>query len=906
MPAVYPSLDGDWSERHSPGVAARRGAMLDTLNIIYFPSIFDRAAHPLQNTAPLIRYRTPRRPPPTEHRARTPDSARHIPHRRIPAVQRSLSAFPTTFDASKLLPYNGSQIAADEAGDEVETQADDQDAAFIDDVGESSEPSQALTLYPRLERDTDGDQDPDSDQEVADMVQRARSRARAASQVTTARGPHLRRAILDITAAHQQPQRDDMPLTKSSDDKATPATKYDDNDAVLFAIRVPERHASNVCKTLNSRIGRTPYSQSRRDTWPDIVSVERYDTANGYVYIRAHSWRAVTRVIGRTPHLSARKQAPLLVDQIPSPSASLDLTPTFNTGLACRIASGRYAGDLAVTSKIEADCVWVYVVPRLDYRQTTLCDLVFNNALDSETRPPANLVLHPRAISDTYHNSVVDIDPDRSTFSAHGYRFESGLIQLPVHTSHFQPQPLPATVEELFIFDKARRAPVSAMRELDIQNLRKTLESGEPIEVTRGDLIGTSGFVVSILDDVVTLSDEGDTFEVPIYDVQRHFRPGDSVQVLVHGGQHGLVAFIGSSRRLYCIEDDTLEEFSAPPALVTRYTPAPSVITPREHLALTAQNRLRRLYPADKDRLLHKHVRIMVDGPWKGYEGYVRSIQAEGELANVALTAVPGKQVAIYRYNLFDADSPNNIVIPDDRSRWRYPLHTRRGHRPSFLRQQTPPRQTTPPPDILVDDSATGERTPEPAASSSHAPPPMSWADIIDLQCRTRSFQVPPQAPLPPSTSQPGPINPLQYTLSANAPEPREIAPEHSWLCRPAIVAARAEYRLSVSVQAPGNAFHKLIGNTLLPRELPGPPPADHIHVRLRGTIETVPIAHLRPIGTRDIKYSPGAILIKGPMAGQHCKITYASTTMQDLVAIITDAGKKEYLPPDWLCRVMR
>ncbi|KAI0059017.1 hypothetical protein BV25DRAFT_1840670 [Artomyces pyxidatus] len=262
--------------------------------------------------------------------------------------------------------------AATDGGDDNNDQPDELDADFIDDA-ESSGALQcrSLSLFPKLEKDLDegdSDEDLDSDEELADVVQRARRRARDANRVATSHGSDLRRAILDLTRRHQMDRDTTHPnevlgkvrpppgpsQANSRDSRlatlseARGPLQFDDADAVLFAIRVPltaahqARHAKEVCETLNYRIGVAPYSQSRRVIWPDILAAERYDAAASFIYIRAQSWRAASRVIARTPHLSARRQAPLLVDEnsIPPPLVASELTQDFHRGRACRVTSG--------------------------------------------------------------------------------------------------------------------------------------------------------------------------------------------------------------------------------------------------------------------------------------------------------------------------------------------------------------------------------------------------------------------------------------------------------------------------------------------------------------------------------------------------------------------------------------
>ncbi|KAI0055126.1 hypothetical protein BV25DRAFT_1843184 [Artomyces pyxidatus] len=808
--------------------------------------------------------------------------------------------------------------AATDGGDDNNDQPDELDADFIDDA-ESSGALQcrSLSLFPKLEKDLDegdSDEDLDSDEELADVVQRARRRARDANRVATSHGSDLRRAILDLTRRHQMDRDTTHPnevlgkvrpppgpsQANSRDSRlatlseARGPLQFDDADAVLFAIRVPltaahqARHAKEVCETLNYRIGVAPYSQSRRVIWPDILAAERYDAAASFIYIRAQSWRAASRVIARTPHLSARRQAPLLVDEnpIPPPLVASELTQDFHRGRACRVTSGRYAGDLAVTSRLDGDRVWVLVVPRLDFSHPALCDLVFNDPVTRRTRPPPIPVIHPCTISENFHDSIVDADPDWASFSVHGYRFDHGLMQFSVHPSQFHPQPAPVTFEEVYVFDRAHHAPLAAMRELEVQNLRDTLEGGEPIEVIRGDLIGTSGIVVSVWNDIVTLKDDNETFEVPIYDIQRQFCPGDFVQVVVKGGPRGLVAFIGSSRRVYCIEDETFHDFSAPPALLTRYTPVTTVLTPHEQFSRSMQQPPRRAYRAARDRLLHKHVRIMAEGPWKGYEGYVRSVQAHSEVAHVTLTAQPGRQVAVSRCNLFEADCPNNIEIPANTSRWLSPS------RQAFLQEDVVP--------LLMASTPVAGAVPVTASASSAHPNGVSrhsenpWASFSFPSPFLHSFQVLPQPLSAPPPSQSGIIDfrkPLPYAPFTDASDARDGDSTQSWICNPGVERARARYRLCVTVNSPGNPFHRLIGNTVLPSEKQELPPQDHIYVRLRGTIESIPVVDLDPVGTKDTRYRPGAIIIKGAEAGQHCQVVYAPAYVQGSVYVKPDGG---------------
>ncbi|KAI0056782.1 hypothetical protein BV25DRAFT_1541789 [Artomyces pyxidatus] len=359
---------------------------------------------------------------------------------------------------------------------------------------------------------------------------------------------------------------------------------------------------------------------------------------------------------------------PILVDEVQHDlSPHSFATSALHAGSWVRIAVGRYRGDVGIVAKDTGeDAVTVYVVPRLDLSRPTMTNNVF---IDSgfPNRPQAIAFRNPRALAALYTGSVSNYDIEKVTFTVHKFDFFDGMLCLRVARKALQLHPSPPTPTELEPFADSRIPIGPIVREIEIHNLRASLRQHDRIRVIQGSLINIWGYVDSVDGDVVRFrppdSDEL-LYATVINDIRREFLTGDHVEARGATVRRGIVAAVGM-KWIYYVLEATNDAHSSPIAFCFPYVPDFKTVRP-----LRTKDPYQQEKKEPRDPLIRKHVVALFRGEWKGYTGYVQSVNDETDIADVALDAQPGRVVKIPRDRLADLDSPNQLSLPMEQRKW--------------------------------------------------------------------------------------------------------------------------------------------------------------------------------------------------------------------------------------------
>ncbi|KAI0065333.1 hypothetical protein BV25DRAFT_1836610 [Artomyces pyxidatus] len=674
---------------------------------------------------------------------------------------------------------------------------------------------------------------------------------------------------------------------------------------LVFAVRAQKTHESYVVAVLRERAGFDPPSVNRRTAWAAIASIEFKATAPGYVYIRAMTLAAAKSLLDNSPVMYVPRSChPLLVDDVPTTSHSPQNLG--HEGGWVRVAVGRYRGDVGIVAAAPAnsDTVTIYVVPRLDLSRPVMDGTVFIDT-GFPNRPPAVVIRNPRAIDHLYPGCISHYNPDTASFTAaREYEFVDGLLKLRVDRSAVQINPTLPSAADLEAFCDSPHIDISqALRSIELYHLRRHLRQHDRIHVLQGSLLDMLGLVDSVREESVhfrPLETEGTLYATAIGDVCRAFQPGDHIEVSGTVIRRGIVGAIGL-KWVYYVEEGTHNARSAPRAFCSPYVPDFRALTNAQ--VRSARSRAPLPRPPPKNPLVHKHVVILAKGNWKGYTGYVQSVNDESDLAEVALDAQPGRIVQVSRYRLSDVDSPSMLQTVDRAhdgpSSIQDPAYPDSPYaRPSSPRQDNP---------FSIWDLGTPPRIPFPT----------DWNLMPEAEYGG-STPMPPRIVDQTSDCLPDSLPPDDNFGAADTYDLALLQTEGpgAWLLSQAIQQELRSLRVCLKIRDPRHKvydgmYDRHIGHSLTPGDTAIHLDRHQIALRLRNingghTDIAVPVHLTEPVGVGK-GYQPGGIVMRGPKEGTRVVVVCAvGSTGMYRVARWQSESERFTVPSGDICRVQR
>ena len=226
-----------------------------------------------------------------------------------------------------------------------------------------------------------------------------------------------------------------------------------------------------------------------------------------------------------------------------------------------RMKTGLYDGDLAQVIAIEdpINKIYVRVVPRLlepgtvkEKSKDTIGD--YNKKLKKQLKPPQRL-FNPKYYDDveTKNHPVLR----ETVYCYNRNTFKDGFLIKSIRAKSLVTEDVVPTIQELRIFEN-NKFNKDEDGTMDFDTLMNTIQDteiykknifnkGDRIRITKGNLIGITGRVVSQVNGLISFTADvegiNDILEIPEGYVSKRFMPGDLIRVITgnHVGKHGLI-----------------------------------------------------------------------------------------------------------------------------------------------------------------------------------------------------------------------------------------------------------------------------------------------------------------------------------------------------------------------------
>ncbi|KAI9305604.1 hypothetical protein BJ944DRAFT_161417 [Cunninghamella echinulata] len=282
----------------------------------------------------------------------------------------------------------------------------------------------------------------------------------------------------------------------------------------------------------------------------ETFSVFAKDSLKGYVYIEGRRQAHVQQTIANIPFIyqSSLNLVPIkeMVDSINIVRQDKDIP----MGGWVRIKRGKYTGDLGQVLEISdgQETALIKLVPRLDLDPPRGEDTLGQRkkpGSSATSRPPQKL-FNPERLSKHVISSLQKKGP---YWVFNGDHFRDGYLEKRMKIQTLQTSNVNPTLDEIAKFAGDNELnPEDGERTLDLATLSvqsvndvsasSLFQNGDAIEVIEGDLIHSTGTVVSVSDSAVMVSLNVDGFNkqvsFPPKHIRKLFKEGDHVKV-VHG-----------------------------------------------------------------------------------------------------------------------------------------------------------------------------------------------------------------------------------------------------------------------------------------------------------------------------------------------------------------------------------
>ncbi|KAH0478015.1 MAG: uncharacterized protein KVP18_003442 [Porospora cf. gigantea A] len=331
----------------------------------------------------------------------------------------------------------------------------------------------------------------------------------------------------------------------------------DASDPKLWIVKVyRQKAARDLCISICNKFAE--YVRLRKP-FP-IYSAYAADNARNILYVEAEYAADIRSVLSGFREVNLRDIAMVPIAERPQVFTMGKKKPKMpDVGTWVRILRGVYANDLGQVWDVDeySQQVTVKLLPRVHLESAIEKDSGHGPGKKflpsaGRKRPPAKTLDRDEVMG---LGGTVDAGRTHGTwtfakmlFTEDGYQLKKcGLSLLLTDASQ-----VAVTLSEIKTFNQGN----VEIGEKDLRTLNASrtavFHAGEKVNVTRGDLRGTVGIVLSVAGDIVTVkpkknnasSMELPTLELPVATLQKVFEPGDSVKVFrgTYAGETGLVA----------------------------------------------------------------------------------------------------------------------------------------------------------------------------------------------------------------------------------------------------------------------------------------------------------------------------------------------------------------------------
>jgi transcription elongation factor SPT5 len=278
----------------------------------------------------------------------------------------------------------------------------------------------------------------------------------------------------------------------------------------------------------------------------EIFSAFQRDTFTGYIYIEARKQAAVLQALKGFANIYTQNMVLVPIKEYPdmlrvTKTKDLELTP----GTYVRIKRGKYAGDLAIVENLSENGLEarLKVVPRLDYGRSVILDSEGKRkraggaAGAAKSRPPPRLFSANEA---TQYDARNLQRRGPNTYFYAGEEYENGYLLKDFKINFLLTESITPRLEELTRFNTATEDGIdlnALAQSLKQAAANTTFQTGEHVEVFKGEQTGMQGQVVSTQSDIVTIVGTGDLLkgqriDIPVSNLQKKFSVGDHVRVI--------------------------------------------------------------------------------------------------------------------------------------------------------------------------------------------------------------------------------------------------------------------------------------------------------------------------------------------------------------------------------------
>lgn len=306
-----------------------------------------------------------------------------------------------------------------------------------------------------------------------------------------------------------------------------------------------------------------------------ILSAASFDSLKGYIYIEAYKEANVREAIS---DITALRENSIKIVPLTEMTAVFNYDKIVKIDLKpkqwVRMKTGLYEGDLAQVVAIEdpINKIYVRMVPRLteqvaqkEKNKSSIGD--YNKKLKKNLKPLQRL-FNPKNYYDVEtKNHPILRD---KVYCYNRNTFKDGFLIKSVRAKGLLTEDVVPTIQELRIFESSKHSKEEDGGTMDFDTLintiqdteiykKNTFNKGDRIRITKGNLIGITGKVVSQDNGLVSFTADvegiNDILEISEKYVSKRFMPGDLIRVISgnHLGKHGLIMKI---------EEDTAYVFS--------------------------------------------------------------------------------------------------------------------------------------------------------------------------------------------------------------------------------------------------------------------------------------------------------------------------------------------------------
>ncbi|KAJ3330941.1 transcription elongation factor spt5 [Blyttiomyces sp. JEL0837] len=301
-----------------------------------------------------------------------------------------------------------------------------------------------------------------------------------------------------------------------------------------------------------------------------ILSAFTRESLPGYLYIEAKKMAHVVSAVENIAGIYAQSVKVVPIDDMVACLRIKSREKDIKEGAWVRVKKGKYAGDLAKILDIidGGAAVRVKLLPRIDYSK----DEKKKDAV-GEKRKAFSFTIPPQKlfVVGSVHHSLVSRAKHGGGYVYQNETFDKdGYLEKEIKVAGLEIDSVNPTLEEITKFNGGTFNEKSAdLNSLAARSAADELQIGENVEVIRGEMKDLTGKVVSIDNEIVTITPREASIgnvKFDINDLRKKFDSGDHVKVIngTHSGETGMV--IKTSNNIVTLLSDsstkTIEVFA--------------------------------------------------------------------------------------------------------------------------------------------------------------------------------------------------------------------------------------------------------------------------------------------------------------------------------------------------------